>query len=98
MANFGTSGAIKAGRRAQQERKYSGPSTGTASGATSFEETKILDNPTDTRMAGPVGARALALMNDPEAQRQQQEWSAMLANSQGTSDWYGVENGLGQRW
>jgi len=93
MANFGTSGAIKAGRMAQRDRKGSGP-VATTQGIPSFEETNFLDSSTDTRMAGPVGARALALMNDPEAQRQQQEWSAMLANSHGTNDWYGVENGL----
>lgn len=92
--NFGTRESITAGRMTQQERKYAGPSTGTASGATSFEETKILDTPTDTRMAGPVGARALALMNNPEDQKQQQDWSAMLRKSHKTDDWWGVENGL----
>ena len=39
------------------------------------------------RMAGPVGARAIQLMNDPVEQKRTAKWMAQFATNQGMPFW-----------
>lgn len=74
---------MQQGQQVKKEKREKPSSFATASGA--------IERPTAAgygkRMAGPVGARAIQLMNDPVERQRTANWMAQFATNQGMPFW-----------
>ena len=78
--------AIQQGRRNQEKSEETPETFATVDGATAESPTRALSVQT-TRMAGTVGARALAMMNNKEEIDRTADWMAKFGMSNQGIEW-----------
>ena len=73
--------AVRAGNRAKKEAEEFPTTFGTQGSADFASPTGNLDEKNKTRMAGPGGAFAMQMMDDPELQKRVEEWNQQFMQS-----------------
>lgn len=73
--------AVREGNRIKREAEENPTTFSTESGATFAEPTGALDKKSQTRMAGPGGAFAMQMAQDPELAMRIAEWNQQFAQS-----------------
>lgn len=73
--------AVQAGHRAKKEAEEFPTTFGTLGGADFAAPTGSLDKKNQTRMAGPGGAFAMQIMQDPELQQRMAQWNQQFMQS-----------------
>ena len=73
--------SIQHGNRVRDELKQTPATFATDSGVVKVMPDRQLKTTSKTRMAGPMGQRAMELMNDPEAAEATKQWMKLFAQS-----------------
>tara|TARA_B100000073_G_C23470091_1_gene467087 strand:- start:26 stop:319 length:294 start_codon:yes stop_codon:yes gene_type:complete len=83
--------AIRQGQTNRNELKEN-PGTFTSEGASFSAPSNHLDKQNSIRMAGPGGAFAIQLSNDPELAKRVKGWNGAFAQSRPGAEFFGLVN------